>query len=114
MRAPLIAMAAALVAGTGLAAVMLAPFGELLFHSADLAERSGTGIGKHVDPTYLLGFFMYDYWGRATDTPLLLLLFSRSWYIGRAAADAGRGGADPAPARRAALDRRRRRRCCWR
>ena len=82
VRAPLIAMAAALVAGTGLAAVMLAPFGELLFHSADLAERSGTGIGKHVDPTYLLGFFMYDYWGRATDTPLLLLLFSRSWYIG--------------------------------
>jgi hypothetical protein len=82
VRAPLIAMAAALVAGTGLAAVMLAPFGELLFHSADLAERSGTGIGKHIDPTYLLGFFMYDYWGRATDTPLLLLLFSRSWYIG--------------------------------
>jgi hypothetical protein len=25
---------------------------------------------------------MYDWWGRATDTPLMLLLFSRSWYIG--------------------------------
>jgi hypothetical protein len=82
VRRPLVAMAAALVAGTGLAAVMLAPFGELLLHSADLAERSGTGINKHIDSTYLLGFFLYDYWGRATDTSLLLLLFSRSWYIG--------------------------------
>jgi hypothetical protein len=82
VRKPLLAMGAALVAGTALAAVMLAPFAELLLHSADLGERSGTGIGKHVDPTYILGFFMYDYWGRATDTPVLLLLFSRSWYIG--------------------------------
>jgi len=82
VRRPLLAMGAALVAGTALAAVMLAPFVELLLHSADLAERSGTGIGKHVDSSYVLGFFMYDYWGRATETPLLLLLFSRSWYIG--------------------------------
>ena len=82
VRGPLLAMTAALVAGTALAAVMLVPFGELLLHSADLAERSGTGINRHIDSTYLLGFFLYDYWGRATDTSLLLLLFSRSWYIG--------------------------------
>jgi hypothetical protein len=82
LRAPLLAMAAALAAGTGLAAIMLAPFGELLLHSADLAERSGTGIGQHDDPTYLLGFFLYDYWGRATHTALTPLLFSRAWYVG--------------------------------
>ena len=51
---------------------------------------------------------MYDYWGRATRhaapaAPVLPLLVHR-----RVAADARRGGADPAPARRAALDRRRR------
>ena len=90
------------------------PFGELLLHSADLAERSGTGVDKHVDPTYLLGFFLYDYWGRATDTPLLLLLFSRSWYVGALPLMLAAAALVVRPRARAALDRRRRRRCCWR
>ena len=114
VRAPLLAMAAALVAGTGLAAVMLAPFGELLLHSADLAERSGTGIDKHVDPSLparLLHVRLLGAGDRhaAAAAPVLALVVRR-----RAAADARRRGADPAPARRAALDRRLRRRCCWR
>ena len=82
VRAPLIAMAAGLVAGTALAAVALVPFGELLLHSADLSERSGSGVNQHIDPTYLLGFFLYDYWGRGTETALIPFLFARSWYVG--------------------------------
>jgi hypothetical protein len=82
LRAPLLAMAAALVAGTGLAAVLLAPFGELLFHSADLAERSGTGVDQHLGGDLVLGFFLFDYWGRATETALMPFLFARSWYVG--------------------------------
>ena len=79
---PLLAMAGGLAVGTALAGVLLVPFGELLFNSADLAERSGTGVDKHVNPSYLLGFFLYDYWGRATDTAISPFLFARSWYIG--------------------------------
>jgi hypothetical protein len=82
VRRPLVAMAAALGAGTGLAAILLAPFGELLLHSADLAERSGTGVDQHIDPIYSLGFFLYDYWGRSTHTALIPFLFARSWYVG--------------------------------
>ena len=82
VRAPLLAMAAGLVAGTALAAIVLVPFGELLLHSADLSERSGSGINQHIDPTYLLGFFLYDYWGRGTETALIPFLFARSWYVG--------------------------------
>jgi hypothetical protein len=82
LRAPVLAMAAALSAGTALAAVLLVPFAELLFHSADIAERSGTGIDQHLDANLLLGFFLYDYWGRATDTALVPFLFARSWYVG--------------------------------
>ena len=47
---PLLAMAGGLAAGAALAGVLLVPFGELLFNSADLAERSGTGVDKHVEP----------------------------------------------------------------
>jgi hypothetical protein len=82
VRAPLLAMAAGLVAGTALAAVALVPFAELVLHSADLSERSGSGINAHVDASYLLGFFLYDYWGRGTQTPLIPFLFARSWYVG--------------------------------
>jgi hypothetical protein len=82
VRAPLLAMAGGLVAGTALAAMVLVPFGELLLHSADLTEREGSGINAHIDPGYLLGFFLYDYWGRGTHTALIPVLFARSWYVG--------------------------------
>ena len=78
---PLLAMAAGLVAGAGLAAVLLAPFGDCC-HSSDLDERSGTGVDHHLDASQLIGFFLFDYWGRATDTALVPFLFARSWYVG--------------------------------
>ena len=82
LRPRLLAMAAALVAGTGLAGVLLVPFGELLLNSSDLEARSGTGIDQHLDPFQLIGFFLFDYWGRATDTAVMPFLFARSWYVG--------------------------------
>ncbi len=82
LRPRLWAMAAALVAGAGLAAILLVPFGELLLNSSDLDARSGTGVDQHVDPTFLLGFFLFDYWGRSTDTALIPFLFARAWYAG--------------------------------
>jgi hypothetical protein len=84
VRGPLLAMAAALVAGTALAAVMLAPFAELLFNSADLAARSGTGIDQHQGGALGIAFFLYDYWGRSSETALgpFPFLFAHSWYVG--------------------------------
>jgi hypothetical protein len=84
VRAPLIAMAAALAAGTALAAVVLAPFAELLLNSADLAERSGTGIDQHQGGLLGLAFFLYDYWGRSSETSLapFPFLFAHAWYVG--------------------------------
>jgi hypothetical protein len=83
LRPRVLAMVAALVAGTALAAMLLVPFAELLLHSSDLHARSGTGVDVHVDPQFLLGFFLFDYWGRATNTALTPpFLFSRAWYVG--------------------------------
>jgi Bacterial membrane protein YfhO len=84
VRAPLLAMGAALVAGTTLAAVMLVPFAELLLNSADLAERSGDSVDQHQTGALGLAFFLYDYWGRSTETalPPFPFLFARSWYVG--------------------------------
>jgi hypothetical protein len=82
LRPRLVAMVAGVAAGTGLAAVLLLPFSELVLNSSDIGARSGTGIDHHVDPTYLLGFFLFDYWGRSTSTALTPFLFARAWYVG--------------------------------
>jgi hypothetical protein len=84
VRAPLLAMGAALAAGTALAAVLLVPFGELLFNSADLAARSGTGVDQHQGGLLAIAFFLYDYWGRSSETALgpFPFLFAHSWYVG--------------------------------
>ena len=65
LRRPLLAFAAGLAGGTALAAVMLIPFLELLFRSGDVDVREN--FAQITLPRrYLLGFALYEYWGRAT------------------------------------------------
>jgi hypothetical protein len=62
---PTLAFAAGLTGGTALAAVALVPFLELLFRSGDVDNRES--FWQIALPRrYLLGFALYDYWGRAT------------------------------------------------
>ena len=65
LRRPALAFAAGLAGGTALAAVVLIPFLELLFRSGDVDVRSGFWQIS-LPRRYLLGFALYDYWGRAT------------------------------------------------
>jgi Bacterial membrane protein YfhO len=62
---PLLAFGAGLAGGTALAAVVLVPFLELLFRSGDVDARE-TFWQISLPRRYLLGFALYDYWGRAT------------------------------------------------
>jgi hypothetical protein len=62
---PALAFAAAMAGGTALAAVALVPFLELLFRSGDVDVRE-TFWQISLPRRYLLGFALYEYWGRAT------------------------------------------------
>jgi hypothetical protein len=76
------AFALALLAGTALAAVMLVPLFELFVHSGDYARRLQLAP-VHADPKYLVTAFLFDYWGRPTQTPLVGdLLSNRGFYAG--------------------------------
>ena len=79
---PLLLFAGSLVAGAALAAVVLLPFLELVLRSADLEQRAGSAVDAKTAPRFLLGFFLYDYWGRSTGTPLELFLLARAFYVG--------------------------------
>ena len=79
---PLFLFAGSLVAGAALAAVVLLPFAELVLRSADLEQRAGSAVDAKTAPRFLLGFFLYDYWGRSTGTPLELFLLARAFYVG--------------------------------
>ena len=79
---PLLLFAGSLVAGAALAAVVLLPFAELVLRSADLEQRAGSAVDAKTAPRFLLGFFLYDYWGRSTGTPLELFLLARAFYVG--------------------------------
>jgi hypothetical protein len=73
--------AGALLLGTALAALVLVPFAELLFHSSDISQRSGQPYP--VTPAkYLLGILLPDYWGRPTQTELSGFLVQRAFYAG--------------------------------
>ena len=65
VRRPLVAFGAGLAGGTALAAVAMVPFLELLFRSGDLDVRD-TFWQISLPRRYLLGFSLYEYWGRAT------------------------------------------------
>jgi hypothetical protein len=79
---PALGWAAALVAGTALAAVMLIPFLEALSYSRQTEQRV-------LDPEparYLLGLFLADYWGRPTqvltDDPVNGFSYNHVFYAG--------------------------------
>ncbi len=78
---PALVFAAALAAGTAMAAAMLVPLFELLAHSGDYERRLGWEPG-HADARYLGTLFLFDYWGRPTQTPLAGIVSNRGWYAG--------------------------------
>ncbi|HEX3278257.1 MAG TPA: YfhO family protein [Thermoleophilaceae bacterium] len=83
LRRPLAAFALATAGGFALAALVLIPFGELLWNSADLHDRSGQSIDlQPVSRDFALGLFLPDYWGRATATPIKLFVLDRAFYAG--------------------------------
>jgi hypothetical protein len=78
----LISFAGALLLGAVIAAAALAPFLELVMRSADIDARAGTGDDTHSGARTLLSFFLWDYWGRPTQTPIELFLLARAYYVG--------------------------------
>jgi Bacterial membrane protein YfhO len=78
---PLLAFAIGLLAGTALAAVTLVPFLQLLSHSSDVQVRQ-TYARLALQPRYLLGFVLPDYWGRATHTAVGAFAQERALYVG--------------------------------
>ncbi|MGA2008917.1 MAG: YfhO family protein [Solirubrobacteraceae bacterium] len=79
--APTGAFVLALVAGTGLAALVLAPFAEFVLHSGDLAQRVNQAAG-FWPRKYLGALFLHDYWGRPTQIDLESFMQVRGWYAG--------------------------------
>jgi hypothetical protein len=81
LRGPLIAFAAGAAGGAALAAVTLIPFLELLLRSSDVEVREGFAEIA-LPKKYLLGFALYDYWGRATHTAVGAFAQERALYAG--------------------------------
>ena len=79
---PLLVFGAAIAGGTALAAVTLLPFLELLWHSADLRDRSGASIDRHLPTKDAIGLFLPDFWGRPTQTPIRRIMFESALYVG--------------------------------
>jgi hypothetical protein len=78
-----LAFAAATAGGVALAALVIFPFAELLWNSADLRDRMGDAVDKQpVFRDFALGIFLPDYWGKATGTPLKLFVLDRAFYAG--------------------------------
>jgi hypothetical protein len=79
---PVAAFVLAGVSGTAIAAVMLVPFAELLFHSGDLARRAHEQEG-FWPRKYLGALFLHDYWGRPTQqSNIEPFMQVRGWYAG--------------------------------
>ena len=74
---------AALAAGAGLAALVLAPFAEFLAHSGDLSQRINASAG-YWPRQYVGALFLHDYWGRPTQVDLAPFMQVRGWYAGAA------------------------------
>jgi hypothetical protein len=78
---PALTFGLALGAGTAIAAVMLIPLAEFFGQSGDYERRLGWAPG-HAEARYLGMFFLFDYWGRPTQTPLTGIVSNRGWYAG--------------------------------
>jgi hypothetical protein len=79
----LLALVAGLLAGTALAAVALIPFVELLGQSSDATARAEASDLLNQPTRYLLGLFLWDWWGHAKEA----LVFGpgleeRAYYVG--------------------------------
>jgi hypothetical protein len=80
---PVVAFAAAGIAGAALAALVLAPFLEFLLHSGDLSRRVHAAAG-YWPRKYIGALFLHDYWGRPTQVDLEAFMQVRGWYAGAA------------------------------
>ncbi|MBA3263202.1 MAG: YfhO family protein [Thermoleophilaceae bacterium] len=79
----LLAFCVATAGGLALAALVIVPFAELLWNSADLRDRMGDAVDNQpVARDFALGMFLPDYWGRATGTPIKLFVLDRAFYAG--------------------------------
>jgi len=79
---PALVLAGAVAAGAGIAAISLIPVGELLLHSADYVDRRGASIDQALPLKEAVGFFMPDWWGRPTQTPIRPIMLERAVYVG--------------------------------
>ena len=76
------AFSLAAVAGAAIAAIMLVPLLEFMLHSGDYERRLGLEPG-HALTKYLGALFLFDYWGRPTQTSLVAdLVSNRGFYAG--------------------------------
>lgn len=80
---PAVAFAGSMLAGAGLAALVLAPFVEFVLHSGDLAHRQNLQPSSYP-AKYLGALFLHDYWGRPTQIDLRPFTVIRGWYAGAA------------------------------
>jgi hypothetical protein len=78
---PTLAFGGALALGTLSAGVLLVPLAEFFAHSADLAHRLDVPP-SHGSAHFVGTFFLYDYWGRPTQTPLAAFVSNRGYYAG--------------------------------
>lgn len=82
LRRVLLASGLGAVGGAAVAALMLIPFVALTLASADIHQRAGTAVNQHLALRGLLGVFLPDYWGRATQTPLIDFIRAQAYYVG--------------------------------
>jgi hypothetical protein len=68
-------------AGTGLAAIVLVPFVELLAYSSDLANRAGRDPAR-TPIRFGLALALPDYWGRPTQLESEPFIVTRAFYAG--------------------------------
>ena len=81
---PALAFVGAVALGAALAALMLVPLFELFFNSGDYERRLERPPG-HALAKYLGAMFLFDYWGRPTQTSLVAdLVSNRGFYAGAA------------------------------
>lgn len=79
---PLLVVIAAGVAGFLLSALVTLPFLEFVGQSADIVQRRGVGDEGAVPPRFLLGLFLWDYWGHPTGSQDVLYSVIRAIYVG--------------------------------
>jgi len=70
-----------IVAGAGLAALLLVPLAELLSHSGDLATRRHEAPA-HLPLKYVAALVMPEYWGRPTQAVTEGFINVRAFYVG--------------------------------